>query len=74
MRLQEELREARREIDRLNRRLARADFEALLDDVVKIDGCRCSPRRSTRPTPDTMREMADWFRDKMPRRWHRSRR
>jgi alanyl-tRNA synthetase len=65
MRLLEELREARREIDRLNRRLAREDFEALLDDVVKIDGVPVLAARVSAPDMDTMREMADWFRDKM---------
>ena len=63
--LQAEMKGAQREIDRLNRKLARENFEALLDDVVEIDGVPLLAARVAASDMDTMREMADWFRDKM---------
>jgi len=64
-RLQEELRAAHREIDRLTHRLARADFQSALDQVVDIGGVPVLATRVNAPDADTLREMADWFRDKV---------
>ncbi len=63
--LQADLKAAQREIDQLNRTLARENFEALLDDVVEIDGVPVLAARVPAPDMETLREMADWFRDKM---------
>ncbi|MGC9522691.1 MAG: alanine--tRNA ligase [Anaerolineae bacterium] len=63
--LQADLKDAQREIERLNRKLARENFEALLDDVVEINGVPVLAARVAAPDVETMREMADWFRDKM---------
>jgi alanyl-tRNA synthetase len=64
-RLQEELRTARKEIEQLNRRLARADFQSLLNDVIDVQGIPVLAARVDAPDVNTLREMADWFRDKM---------
>ena len=63
--LQHELSEARRTIDTLQRRVARLDFEEAIEQaepigdttsvIVQIDGI----------SSDTMREMADWFRNRV---------
>ncbi len=64
-RLQSELRDAHKEIEALTRKLARADFQTLLDNVVDIEGVPVLAARVDVPDADTLREMADWFRDKM---------
>jgi len=60
-----ELRAAHKEIEMLTRKLARADFQSLLDNVVQIDGVPVLAARVEAADADTLREMADWFRDKM---------
>jgi alanyl-tRNA synthetase len=64
-RLQEELKAAQREAEQLTRKLARADFQSLLDDVIEIEGLPVLAAQVNAPDADTLREMADWFRDKM---------
>ncbi len=64
-RLKEELRELRRERDRLTRRLARAEFEALLGNVEEVEGVPLLAARVEVPDAERLREMADWFRDKV---------
>ena len=64
-RLQGDLRAAHREIDQLTRKLARVDFQSLLNDVVEVAGIPILAAQVDVPDADTLREMADWFRDKM---------
>ncbi|MBN1260322.1 MAG: alanine--tRNA ligase [Anaerolineae bacterium] len=64
-RLQTELKAAHKEIEALNRKLARDSFEGLLNDVVEVAGVPVLAARVEAPDADTLREMADWFRDKM---------
>ena len=64
-RLQEELKAAHREAEQLAHKLARADFQSLLDDVFEVDDIPVLAARVDAPDADTLREMADWFRDKM---------
>jgi alanyl-tRNA synthetase len=64
-RLQAELQAAHKEIENLTRKLARADFKALLDDVTYVDDVPVLAAEVDAPDADTLREMADWFRDKM---------
>ena len=64
-RIQEELREAHREIAQLTRRLARADLQSLLNDVVEVEGVPVLAAQVEAPDADTLRDMADWFRDKV---------
>jgi alanyl-tRNA synthetase len=65
VRLQAELRETQREVDRLTTKLARADFQTVLDEVQEIDGIPVLAAQVDAPDAGTLREMADWFRDKM---------
>jgi len=64
-RLLEDLRAAHKEVEQLHRQLARADFETLLGRVVEVEGVPVLAARVTAPDVETLREMADWFRDKM---------
>ncbi len=64
-RLHSELRAAHKEIETLTRKLARADFQSLLNSVIEIDGVSVLAARVEAADADTLREMADWFRDKM---------
>jgi len=64
-RLQDELRVAHREIDQLTHKLARADFQSALDQVIDVDGVPVLAALVSAPDADTLREMADWFRDKV---------
>jgi alanyl-tRNA synthetase len=65
LRLQEELREAQQEIENLNRKLARSNFQSLLDEVTDIEGIPVLAAQVDAPDAGTLREMADWFRDRM---------
>jgi alanyl-tRNA synthetase len=64
-RLQEALKAAEQEIDQLARKLARTDFRALLDDVREVAGLQLLAARVDAPDAATLREMADWFRDRV---------
>ncbi|MGC9521516.1 MAG: alanine--tRNA ligase [Anaerolineae bacterium] len=64
-RLQEALKAAEQEIDQLARKLARTDFRALLDDVREVEGLQLLAARVDAPDAATLREMADWFRDRV---------
>jgi alanyl-tRNA synthetase len=55
----------RKEIERLRRELALRDSEKLLDRALEIDGVRILAVQVEAPSADTLREMSDWFRDKM---------
>ena len=63
-RLQAELKETEREIDRLQLKLARDNFQALLNETVKVNGIPLLAAEVEAPDMDTLREMADWFRAK----------
>ncbi|MGC9467649.1 MAG: alanine--tRNA ligase [Anaerolineae bacterium] len=64
-RVLDDLRDAQKEIERLTTKLARTEFESLLDGVVHIDGIPVLAARVDVPDAETLREMADWFRDKV---------
>ena len=64
-RLLEDLRAAHKEVEQLYRQLARADFEALLGRVVEVEGVPVLAAHVAAPDVETLREMADWFRDKI---------
>jgi len=65
LRLLEELRAAHKEIEALNRKLAQDSFKTLLENVVEVQGVPVLAARVVAPDADTLREMADWFRDKV---------
>lgn len=64
-RLLHALHDAQREVEQLTRKLARADFQSLLNDIVEVAGIPVLAAQVDVPDTDTLREMADWFRDKM---------
>ncbi|MDY0018572.1 MAG: alanine--tRNA ligase [Anaerolineae bacterium] len=64
-RLQEELRTAHKEIEQLNRKLARDSFQTLLSQVKEVEGVPLLVAKVTAPDAETLREMTDWFRDKV---------
>jgi alanyl-tRNA synthetase len=64
-RLQDDLRNDRRKIEQLNRELAKVNFQSLLDDVVHVKGIPVLAAVVEASDANTLREMADWFRDKM---------
>jgi len=54
-----------RQLEAAMRRLARADFEMLLGGVMEIRGTRVLAAQVDVADPDRLREMADWFRDRV---------
>jgi alanyl-tRNA synthetase len=64
-RLEEELREAKKDVERLEQRLAWHAFESLLDDVQQVNGVSVVAARVEAPTMEALREMTDWFRDRL---------
>ncbi len=65
VRLQEELRAARKEIEQLKRKLAQQDFRTLLERVQEVAGVPVLAAQVNVPDVRTLREMADWFRERM---------
>ncbi len=54
-----------RQLEEASRRLARADFETLLGGIMEIKGARVLAAQVNVSDPDRLREMADWFRDRV---------
>ncbi len=63
--LQDELREQQHENARLRRRVAWLEFEGLLGNVRQVNGVSVLVARVGPTAPDTLREMTDWFRDRI---------
>lgn len=63
--LQEELAQVRKQNTELQRRLAKVDFDAMLGNVEQINGVEALIARLDGVPMDTMREMSDWFRNKV---------
>jgi alanyl-tRNA synthetase len=63
--LMDELQSARRETARLQERLARREFESLLDTVQSVGGASLLSARVSAPSLEVLREMTDWFRDRL---------
>lgn len=63
--LLDELQSARKEIARLQDQLARREFEALLEQVRQVAGVPLLSARVTAPSVEVLREMTDWFRDRL---------
>ncbi len=60
-----ELRQARKEIESLQRKLARRDVEALVGQAQEVNGLHVLAARVEAADADAMREMTDWLRDKL---------
>lgn len=63
--LQGELSAARAEIVRLRRAAAKAEFDGLLAKATAVNGAAVLVAQVSSTTPDMLREMTDWFRDKV---------
>jgi len=60
-----ELQSSRKEIARLQQQLARREFEALLERVQLVAGVSLLSTRVAAPSMEVLREMTDWFRDRI---------
>lgn len=63
--LLDELQSARKEIARLQEKLARREFETMLDQVQSVAGVSLLSARVSAPSMEMLREMTDWFRDRL---------
>ena len=63
--LLDDAQQLRREIDRLNRELARHNFASILDRAQSVEGVSVLSAQVDAPNAETLREMCDWFRDRM---------
>jgi alanyl-tRNA synthetase len=64
--LLETVRDREKIIAHLNREMARRDFEGLLSQVQDVDGVPLLAVQVEATNMDTLREMTDWFRDRLP--------
>jgi len=63
--LLDEVRSSQKEAARLRRELARRDFEGLLSQTKDIKGVKVLAAQVDADTMETLREMSDWFRDRL---------
>jgi alanyl-tRNA synthetase len=63
--LQEDIKAQQGESARLRRRLARMEFEDIMQDAREIAGVSVLVARVNPTSMDTLREMTDWFRDRV---------
>ncbi|MCR4406534.1 MAG: alanine--tRNA ligase [Anaerolineae bacterium] len=60
-----ELQKREKEIEQLQRKIAQRDFEALLAQVRDVDGVPVLAAQVEATSIETLREMSDWFRNRM---------
>jgi alanyl-tRNA synthetase len=60
-----DLQKREKDIERLQRKIAQRDFESLLTQVRDVDGVRVLAAQVEATSIDTLREMSDWFRNRM---------
>jgi len=63
--LLDEIQSARKEITRLQEQLAKREFESLLSQMQRVTGVPLLSARVTAPSMEVLREMTDWFRDRL---------
>jgi alanyl-tRNA synthetase len=63
--LLDDLQTEEKEIERLQKGQARREFEALAEQVQSVDGVSLLSVRVTVPSMDMLREMSDWFRERL---------
>jgi alanyl-tRNA synthetase len=61
--LQDELAYTKRQLDRLQRELAKRQFDQLIASLEKVNGTQALIAQLDGVSPETMREMSDWFRN-----------
>jgi len=63
--LLDEVRSSQKEAVRLRREIARRDFEGLLSQTKDVKGVKVLAAQVDADTMETLREMSDWFRDRL---------
>jgi alanyl-tRNA synthetase len=63
--LLDEVRNSQKEAARLRREIARRDFEGLLSHTQEVKGVKVLAAQVDADTMETLREMSDWFRDRL---------
>jgi len=63
--LLDEIQSARKKIARLQEQLAKREFESLLSQMQRVTGVPLLSARVTAPSMEVLREMTDWFRDRL---------
>ena len=63
--LDEELRDSRKKVDELQRKLAKYSFDDMVSNLETINGKQALIAQLDGVPNDTLREMADWFRNKV---------
>jgi len=63
--LLDEVRSSQKESARLRREIARRDFESLLSFTKEVKGVKVLAAQVEADTMETLREMSDWFRDRL---------
>jgi alanyl-tRNA synthetase len=61
--LQDELSQAKKQVEKLQRELARRQFDQLIGTMEPVDGTQALIAQLGEVTPETLREMSDWFRN-----------
>ena len=61
--LQDELSQARKQVEKLQRELARRQFDQLIGSMEPLDGTQALIAQLDEVAPETLREMTDWFRN-----------
>jgi alanyl-tRNA synthetase len=64
--LQDELTEAHRQLDQMRREVARSSFNQMIDNLEHLGGVPALVTQLEGIPMNTLREMADWFRDRVP--------
>jgi alanyl-tRNA synthetase len=63
--LQEQNQQLQKEVVQLRQKLAQQETQALIERAVRIDGFALLATQVTAPDVETMRQMSDWFRDRL---------
>jgi alanyl-tRNA synthetase len=63
--LYEQNRKLQHELEQMRAKTARQQTESLLEKAIHMDGVAVLAEQVEVDTPDTLRQMADWFRDKL---------
>lgn len=63
--IEDDLKDSRKKVDELQRKLAKYSFDEMVENLETINGKRALIAQLDGIPGDTMREMADWFRNKV---------
>jgi alanyl-tRNA synthetase len=63
--IEDELKDSRKKLDELQRKLAKYSFDEMVENMETINGKKALIAQLDGVPNDTMREMADWFRNKV---------